>query len=302
MTPALSTMWWEEGNDAVDELVQRTLALGISAVELDYRRPPETLQQLRRAMSEGGLRTSSMHAPFPAPPGPAPLQQADLAADDEEACRHAEALVERTLEEAAAWAVPVVVLHAGNARTLTALEGRLRGLFVRDRAHGEEFARLRQELKRRRAQEAPRRLERVRRALHRLVPRARELGVVVALETRADYRDLPSLAEVGQLLDEFWPTVGYWHDVGHAFRQAALGFSPQEEWLARYGARTLGMHLHDAIGLTDHLPPGQGEVPWASLVPLFPAQSRRVLEVQSTHGAEELRASLAYLRAKGVLR
>jgi sugar phosphate isomerase/epimerase len=298
---ALSTMWWGEGTDAVEQLVGRTLALGLAAVELDYRRPPQTLELLREAMSKAGLRASSVHAPFPCPPGAAPLQQADLAADDTDAHRHAEALVAGTLDEAASWGVGVVVLHAGNVPALASLEARLKGLFGRGQAEEREFARLREELRKRRAQEAPRRMERVRQALGRLVPRAQELGILIALETRADYRDLPSLAEVGQLLEEFWPAVGYWHDLGHAFRQDALGFCPQEEWLACYGERTLGLHLHDAIGLSDHRPPGRGELPWERLVPLMPAQSRRVLEVESTHSDEEVKAGLAYLQALGVL-
>jgi len=301
MKLALSTMWWGEDDRPAEELVQQTLAAGFSAVELDYRRPPHTLARLRAVMAESGLQAHSMHAPFPCPPGEAPLRQADLAAEDAEARHHAESLVARTLEEASAWGISVVVLHAGDIRSLSSLEGKLKSLFGRGLAGEDDLAPLREELKKRRAQEAPRRLEWVRRALARLVPRTQELGVRIALETRADYRDLPSWGEMGALLDEFWPAVGYWHDIGHAFRQDMLGFSRQEEWLRRYAGRTLGIHLHDALGLADHLPPGQGSVPYAQLAPLLPPQARRVLEVQTTHSAEEVRAGRAYLQNLGVL-
>jgi sugar phosphate isomerase/epimerase len=298
---ALSTMWWGEGEGAVEDLVARTVALGFTGIELDYRRQPETLGRLREVMATAGLQACSMHAPFPCPPGEAPLRQADLAADDDFGHQHAEALAARTIAEAAAWGIRVVVLHGGDIRTLAPLEGRLKGLFEGGYVDGAELNRLRQELRKRRAEEAPRRLERVRRALGRLVPQAEKLGVRIALETRAEYRDLPSLGEVGVLLDEFGPAVGYWHDLGHAFRQEALGFSRQEEWLLRYADRMVGMHLHDSIGLTDHLPPGQGDVPWERLVPLLPASARRVLEVQSSHNAGEVEAGVAHLRALGVV-
>jgi len=300
MMLALSTMWWGEGDQPVEEWVQRTAALGFSAVELDYRRSPQTLARLRVALAAAGLEASSMHAPFPCPPGEAPLRQADLAAEDEGARRQAEALVARTLEEAAGWKTPVVVLHAGDIRSLASLSWKLKDVFRED-SSSDGLEPLRKELRRRRAQEAPRRMAWIRRALARLVPRAQELGVTIALETRADYHDLPSLGEMGALLDEFWPAVGYWHDVGHAFRQEALGFCLQEEWLRRCAGRTLGMHLHDSAGLTDHLPPGRGEIPYARLAPLFPAQARRVLEVQTIHGAGEVQAGCSYLQALGVI-
>ena len=298
---ALSTMWWGEEEGAVEELVARTVALGFTQVELDYRRSPETVDQLRGALAMAGLGAQSMHAPFPCPPGAAPLQQADLAADDDLTRQRAEVLVAHTLETASAWGIHVVVLHAGNMRSLASLEGKLRGMFQGGHDDSVEFDRLRQELRKQRAQEAPRCLGRVRQALDHLVPLAQELGMCIALETRAEYRDLPSLGEVGALLDEFGPAVGYWHDLGHAFRQEALGFCRQEEWLVRYGDRTVGMHLHDSSGLTDHLPPGQGAIPWERLVPLFPPQARRVLEVQSSHGADELTAGVAHLAALGVV-
>jgi sugar phosphate isomerase/epimerase len=300
MSLALSTMWWGEGDLPIEELVQRTLALGFNVVELDYRRSPQSLERLRAVMAAAGLEAHSMHAPFPCPPGEAPLRQADLAADDDVARRYAESLVARTLEEAAAWGISVIVLHAGDIRPLASLEEKLKSLVRRGSDDEQRMAQLRGELKKRRAQEAPRRLEWVRRALARLVPRAEELGVVIGLETRADYRDLPSFGEMGALLDEFGPAVGYVHDMGHAFRQDASGFCLQEDWLLRYAERTVGLHLHDAVGLTDHFPPGQGAIPYAQLVPLFPAQTRCVLEVRAVHDAAAMRAGLSFLQALGV--
>lgn len=302
MDAALSTMWWGEGDRPVDELVRRTLALGFRQVELDYRRSPQTLVQLRRALQEAGIVAASMHAPFPCPPGPAPLQQADLGAEDESAWRHALELVEGTLVAAEAWGIGAVVLHCGDVPALAEQEGRLKRLAQEARSGEPYFVRLRQELRRRRAEEAPRHLERVRRALAVLVPRAAARGIVLGLETRASYRDIPSLSEMGRLLDEFGPAVGYWHDVGHAFRQEALGFVPQAAWLERYGDRLVGVHLHDVRDMDDHLPPGQGEVPFDRLAPLLPAAARRVIEVLSGHSSVELAAGLSFLQAAGVVR
>lgn len=301
MNLSLSTMWWGEEDHDLFGWARRTRELGLTAVELEYRRSEAGLPHLRRALAEYGLRVSSLHAPFPHPEVEGdPLQLADLAAEDEEARRYAEHLVARTLEEAASWGAGVVVLHAGNIRSLRPLEGEMAALYRAGRKDG-EFRRLWEELRRVRFVEAPRRLEWVRQALGRLASRARDLGVVIALENRADYRDLPSPEEMGMLLEEFGPEVGFWYDVGHAYRLEALGFYPQEVWLERYGGRLVGMHLHDSLGLSDHRPPGMGEVPFGRLLPLLPAHGLRVLEVQKGYTAEELSRGLNLLRAMGVL-
>lgn len=301
MNLALSTMWWGEEDRDLSGWARRTRDIGLAAVELEYRRSASSLPSLRRALEDWGLSVGSLHAPFPHPEAEGdPLHLADLSAEDEEARRYAEHLVARTLEEAARWGAGVVVLHAGNIRSLRPLEGELAALYRAGRKDG-EFQRLREELHRARLVEAPRRLEWVRQALGRLAGRARDLGVVIALENRADYRDLPSPEEMGMLLEEFGPDVGFWYDVGHAYRLEALGFYPQEVWLQLYGDRLVGIHLHDSLGLGDHRPPGMGEIPFGRLVPFLPAQGRRVLEVQKGYRPEELSQGLDFLRTVGVL-
>jgi sugar phosphate isomerase/epimerase len=107
---------------------------------------------------------------------------------------------------------------------------------------------------------------------------------------------------MGVLLDEFGPAVGYWHDVGHAFRLEALGFWPQEAWLQRFATRLVGVHLHDSIGMEDHRPPGQGRAPFGLISSFLPGQCLRVFEVKDTYSGEAVAAGLAHLRALGVLR
>ncbi len=299
MNVALSTMWWNGQALAPEVLARRTRDLGFEQVELDYRLPLEVLPALRSALQEAGLGVSSIHAPFPRPGKGDPLLQADLAAADPAARQRARALIGRTLEEAARWGAGVVVLHAGSLNELKPLEDRLKALYLAGQGGA---AILRDGLRRRRARVAPALLERVRAGLADLVPRAQALGVVIGLENRASFRDIPSLGEMGALLDEFGPTLAYWHDTGHAFRLEALGFYPQTAWLERYGQRLAGLHLHDCVAIEDHLPPGQGEVPFDRLARHIPPQGRRVIEVCPHHEAEAVASGLEVLRTRGVIR
>ncbi len=302
MKLALSTMWWGEGATPVEELVGSTRRLGFECIELEYRRPAGTLPRLRQALADAGIAVGSVHAPFPHPGGSEDaLRQADLSADEPAARRRAEELVARTLEHAAEWGAGVVVLHSGGMASLLPLGRRMYELCMAGQSDTAEFRQLRAELMRLRADEAPRRLDWVRQALGRLVPRALALKVTIGLENRAYYRDLPGLEEMGLLLDEFGPAVGYWHDLGHAFRLDLQGFVPQEEWLRRYGNRLVGMHIHDSRLLDDHQPPGYGQIPLERLALLFPPQGLRVLEVRADFSEADIGAGLAHLRARKVL-
>ncbi len=301
MKVALSTMWWERDGASLEGLARRTRELGFGYVELGYRLTEDALPALDRAIAATGLAVSSVHAPFPGPPGPHPLRQADLAASDPEARRHAEALVARSLQEAAARGAQVVVLHAGNIEPLGVLEKELDTLFEAGQAISPAYARLREELVQRREALAPRHLEWVREALTRLTTQAQALGVQIALENRAHFRDIPSFTEMGDFLQDFGPAVGYWHDAGHAFRLEAMGFWTQEAWLRAYGGRLLGIHLHDCVGLNDHRPPGNGAVPFGRLAPLFPEGAWRVIEVDSAYEEPALADGLRYLGSLGVL-
>jgi sugar phosphate isomerase/epimerase len=308
MNVSLSTMWWGESSpESLASLARRTRRLGFEQIELNYRLSEMALPSLGEALRQAGLTVSSVHAPFPRPYGPNPLGQLDLGSPEPAFRERAEVLALRSLEEAARWGAGAVVLHAGNLETLGSLEARLHDLY-REKTkpngrHGveEAYRRLWEELRLRREAEAPRFLERVRDSLGRLAVRAQSLGVTIGLENRAHYAEQPSLEEMGPLLDEWGPAVGYWHDVGHAYRLDALGYCRQEAWLERYATHLVGMHLHDSIGMEDHRPPGQGNARLDEVASLLPEKALRVVEVRPGHDEQAVSAGLARLVALGVL-
>lgn len=93
--------------------------------------------------------------------------------------------------------------------------------------------------------------------------------------------------------------VGYWHDVGHAHTQEVLGLATPTQYLERYGDYLTGFHLHDARSTRDHLPPGEGEVEFASLRSYARPEHLRVFEVFSVQPEERLGQSLRYLEGLG---
>ena len=114
----------------------------------------------------------------------------------------------------------------------------------------------------------------VRRSLLELAEHAAQRGVRLGLENRLRYHDIPLPDELDELLDlGLGDVVGYWHDIGHAQVLEHLGFQTHEEWLRRFAGpegRLIGVHLHDVVGVTDHLAAGLGQVDWEMVAGYFP--------------------------------
>jgi sugar phosphate isomerase/epimerase len=82
--------------------------------------------------------------------------------------------------------------------------------------------------------------------------------------------------------------LGAWLDTGHVFAQQNLGLHSIEDWLGVVGDRWLGAHLHDVVGLRDHLIPGTGAVPFAELGPRLPEDAVRTCEFDWYFAPEEV--------------
>lgn len=98
-------------------------------------------------------------------------------------------------------------------------------------------------------------------ALDVLVPRAREAGIVLAVENTYDpeqYNAPDFFQAIFDAYDEV--EVGLCYDSGHAL------MTSEEVLLERFTERLVAVHLHDNDGQNDlHLPPGQGLVDWQNV-------------------------------------
>jgi sugar phosphate isomerase/epimerase len=57
----------------------------------------------------------------------------------------------------------------------------------------------------------------------------------------------------------------------------------------------LGVHLHDVVGLKDHLAAGLGQVDWDMVARYVPASALRTCEFQSFNSPQEVAAGLKWL-------
>jgi len=145
-------------------------------------------------------------------------------------------------------------------------------------------------------------LQAVIKSVKEIIEYARTSGVEIGLENRYRYYDIPIVNELQPLLDlcdENW--FGFQYDVGHAHTLDVLGLCSHEEWLERYGARMIGTHLHDVIGITDHQTAGSGDVDFKWVAQYVPAAAYRTLEIGAQASVGEITSSMEVLADAGII-
>ncbi|MBW2059177.1 MAG: sugar phosphate isomerase/epimerase [Deltaproteobacteria bacterium] len=301
----LSTSWLtERPNITGIEIVQEIVGLGFEAVELEYRIGVSTFEEILPLILKERLKVWSIHNFFPLPPG-LPLCRASgdlylLSSPDPEERNLAVRETSRTIELAQGLGASAVVLHLGRVE-MDPEYGRLNRLFSEGRlgtAEGRSF--LERKLKERREKRKPY-LEAVFKSLDRLAREAQGRGILLGVENRYHYHEIPDFEEMGGILDRFTGgPVRYWHDVGHAHVQEKLGFVRPGALLGNYGDRLAGVHIHDSLGTDDHRAPGTGEIDFPSLGESLKRAEIRILEVHQKSSREELVRGVEMLRAMGL--
>jgi sugar phosphate isomerase/epimerase len=288
-------MWIQRRFDRLVDFFAAGRAMGFTQFELSH--------VLTTAMFEGVVPgeqiITSVHDPCPRPPGRNPVF---LSSADEEARTRAVAVARATLDTTSRFGAEAVVLHLGRVEVDRDLEARLRDLYRQGRAGTKEYVAARERLITARAERSAQHLPAVVKSLEELVFYARQRGIVLGLENRVYYLEIPTYEEMMILLERFdGPPVFYWHDTGHAQVLANLGFTPHEEWLRSFASRMVGIHFHDVRGIEDHLVAGRGELDFSAIAPYVPEDAIRTCEFDWPFTPEEIVAGVEHLRKAGCL-
>ncbi len=297
----LSTVWtMKRGASTPQEVLDPILDLGFEAIELEFRITGKLLEGMAPSLKAGAPRVISVHnfCPVPdiLPPQKAGGDAFNIASLDREERERAVRYTCRTLEVAHELEVGAVVLHLGYIEGEERKDAPQRA--YREGRWGKEEL---QEYLKERSLKAPPHLDAVFFSLERVLRRAETLGVKVGVENRYHLSEIPLGEEIGMVLEEFaGGPIGYWHDTGHAAVAEALGAIRQKELLERYGARMIGIHLHDAQGVDDHLPPGKGGVDFEMVGEFLREGVLKVMEIHPPATGEEIVEGLQFLREKGI--
>jgi sugar phosphate isomerase/epimerase len=290
---ALSTMWAVGQFPSLADFFDAGKKLGFARFELNHA--------INSAMLEGldldGTITS-IHEPCPADISVATLKERNwlISAPNEEDRRRGVTAVRHSIDLAHDLGVQVVIVHPGRVDIDPAYETALISLYHEGKSDQSEYAQAKERFVAARAAQARVNMRSVRRSLIELAEYAAQMGVRLGLENRYHYQEIPLPDEVDELLDlGSGEVVGYWHDIGHAQVLEHLGLGTHEEWLRRFVGRMIGIHLHDIVGLKDHLVTGLGQVDWDMVASYLPANVLRTFEFQPFNSPQEVAAGLKWL-------
>ena len=270
--------------------------------------------ELNHAVNSAMLKGTSLrgsiigiHEPCPADISAAELKRRNwlISAPDEEDRRQGVLATRRSIDLAHELGAQVVIVHPGHVDIDPSLESTLVDLYRAGQRHQPGYAQARARLVAARAAQAETNTRSVRRSLLELAAYAAQRRIRLGLENRFHYHEIPQPDELDELLDlGLGGVVGYWHDVGHAQVLEHLGFHTHEEWLRRFAGpqgRVIGVHLHDVVGLTDHLAAGLGHVDWDMVTRYLPQRVMRTFEFTPGNTPDQLRAALEFLASKGCI-
>jgi sugar phosphate isomerase/epimerase len=297
---SLSTMWAKGRFSHMAEFAAKAKELGFTHIEANTSISPRMLSEL----VETNVPISSIHSPCPATSSSKgiPVASLSLSSLEESARMEAVSFTEKTIDLAASVSAKAIVLHMGEVPIDLGLQDRLYKLYDESRAQTEEYSQAKEKLIYQRISQLPPYLEAARKSLRELSQYSRQKGIMLGLETRFHFHEIPNMDEMADLLNEVpGSAVGYWHDVGHAEVQQRLGFSLHEEWLSRFKHKMIGIHLHAVLGISDHHAPGQGDVNWRMVAKYLPQGTVRVCEIGEWNDEEQMQGVVNFLQKEGIV-
>jgi sugar phosphate isomerase/epimerase len=273
--------------------------LGFEYAELSHGIRLSLLPGILEAVAAGEIKISSLHNFCPLPIGvnhaaPNIFKFTSLdSRERENAYRH----TLKTIETAARLGAAVVVLHMGCVEMKDYTE-RLVEMAEDGLRESPKFERLCAEVADKREQRKERHVEVAYDLLRRLEDAAASKGVRLGIENREALEEIPFDSDFHFFFQEFnRPTVGYWHDTGHAQIKENLGFIHHATHLASLADRLFGLHVHDVqFPARDHCPPGAGTIDFAALKPYVRPDHLKILELNPNVPPEQVQQGYAFLK------
>jgi sugar phosphate isomerase/epimerase len=297
---SLSTCWNSQRHSDGRAMLREIRQIGFDFAELSHGIHLGLLEGILAAVDAGDIRISTLHNFCPLPIGvtrPAP-NLFQFTAEDRRERDNAWKHTLKTLETAARVNARVVVLHLGSI-PLPGCTEKLKELAARGEKDSPKYDRLCSELLERREVLKERPLARMAEMLQRVADEASRLGLLLGVENREALEELPLDDDFFLFFKQFAsPTIGYWHDTGHAQIKENLGFLHHAMHLESLAPRLLGFHVHDvAFPAEDHHPPGAGTVDFAALKSFVEPHHIKVFELHPATPVADLERGVAHLKS-----
>lgn len=281
-------------------MLEEIRALGFEYAELSHGIRISLLPGILDAVDSGLIKISSVHNFCPLPMGidrPAPnifQFSAENPRERDNAFKH----TVKTIETAARLKAPLVVLHMGSV-DMKDYTDKLIDLMEDGKKETPKFQKLCEDAKRKRENKKEDYVTNAHAMLRRLIPEAEKHGVLLGVENREAFEEIPFDDELEYFFRDFdSPVVRYWHDTGHAQIKANLGFLDHVMHLDSLEPRLAGFHIHDVeYPGRDHQQPGTGCVDFAALKKFVKPEHIKVFEFSPNMETEQAVAGIAHIKS-----
>jgi sugar phosphate isomerase/epimerase len=296
---SLSTCWNSYRHTDGRAMLREIRQQGFEYAELSHGIRISLLPGIFEAVDAGEIKISSLHNFCPLPLG---VNQAapnifQFSSKDTRERESAFKHTVKTIETAVRVKASLVVLHMGSI-DIKPYTDKLKDLIEKGQRESEKFEDLSSEaFDKREAKKEPF-VENAYTMLERIAEVAEKHGIRLGVENREALEEIPFESDLSMFFRRFTnPTVGYWHDTGHAQIKEELGFVHHRLLVESMEKRLFGFHLHDVkFPLRDHNEPGAGIIDFASLAPMIKPEHIKVFEFKPSLSPEEVQRGVAHVK------
>lgn len=273
--------------------------LGFEHAELSHGIRISLLPGIIEAVEAGEIKISTLHNFCPLPMGvnvPSPNLFKFTSLDQRER-ESAYKYTLKTIETASRLKAQLVVLHMGCVEMKDYTE-KLIDMVGQGKQNDPKYAKLCDEVLERRELKKEAHSDHADEMLTALIREAEARGIRLGIENREALEEIPFESDFGLFFKRFpSPTVGYWHDTGHAQIKENLGMISHLRHLESMAGRLYGFHVHDVeFPGRDHRAPGSGMIDFGALTAYVKPEHIKVFEFSPSLTSEQAASGVAHIK------